>query len=68
MKVQWQLVDVETGKAIKIEEEFELAGHCKHLFDQEGTMPYDEAKMLFGDIDAIKNQIGIMGYKEWAKQ
>ena len=31
MIVQWQLVDVETGKAIKVEGELELVG-CEEFF------------------------------------
>jgi hypothetical protein len=64
MKAQWQIVDVETGKAIKVEGEIELVDFCKEYFDNEILMSYLEARLIFGDIDSIKNPIGILNYKE----
>ena len=61
MKAQWQIVDVETGKAIKIDGEFELVDFCKNLFDENEAMSYSEARRFFGDIDSIRNTIGILG-------
>jgi len=60
MKAQWQIVDVETGKAIRIEGELELVG-CEHLFNEVGSMPYSEARRFFGDIDSIRKPVGILG-------
>jgi len=60
MKAQWQIVDVETGKAIKIDGEFELVG-CEQLFNELDNMSYFEARRFFGDIDSIRNPVGILG-------
>jgi len=62
MIVQWQLVDVETGKAIKVEGELELVG-CEEFFDEGGTWPYSEARRFFGDIDSMRNPVGILSLK-----
>ena len=63
MKVQWQIVDLETKKAISVGEKFELVGFMKRYFNNEDAMSMEEACLLFGDPTAIKNPIGIL--KEW---
>jgi hypothetical protein len=60
MKVQYQLVDVETKKAIKIGEEFELVG-TECLFDKGEWMPWFIAVKFFGDPMAITNPVSILG-------
>ena len=49
MKVQYQLVDVETKKAIPIGNVFQIVDFMKSDFDKEGAMSWDEAAILFGD-------------------
>ena len=51
MKAQWQLVDIETGRAIKVEDEFELTDFCKSYFNDQFIMSYEEASFIFGEID-----------------
>ena len=60
MKAQWQIIDLETGKAISVGEEFELVDFMKRYFDNEEAMSMEEAGLLFGDPTAIKNPIGIL--------
>ena len=49
MRVQYQLVDVETKMAIRIGDEFNIADFMKSDFGKEGVMSWDEAAILFGD-------------------
>ena len=59
MKVQWQLVDIETKKVIKVDDEFELVDFMRRYFDG-STMNWEEASLLFGDPTSIKNPIGLL--------
>lgn len=49
MKVQWQLVDMETGKAVKVGDEFELIDYMKKDFDEELSMDWIEACLFYGN-------------------
>jgi hypothetical protein len=60
MKVQWQLVDIETGKAVSVGEKFELIDFMKSYFYRKINMDWSEACTLFGDPMSIKNPIGIL--------
>jgi len=63
MKVQWQVVDLETNKCVKVDPPFELIGACKAFFDDEVYMPFSEAAAMFGDPGCIKNPVGILNFK-----
>lgn len=68
MKVQYQLVDIETGKAIPIDEVFEIVDYMKPNFDKGDTISWHVAAVLFGDPFAIKPQGVIVGespIEEW---
>ena len=58
MIAQWQIIDVETKKAITVGESFELVDFCKKDFDKEATVSYSEARILFGDIGATNHPPG----------
>jgi len=64
MKAQWQIVDLDTGRAIVIGSEIELVDFCKTYFEEGEAMSYEEARALFGDIDTIPNPIGILYIKK----
>jgi len=61
MKVQYQLVDVETKKSIPIDEVFEIVDFKDFRFGRKDAMSWLEAKILFGDPMSIKNPTGVLG-------
>lgn len=61
MKVQYQLVDVETKKAIPVGEVFEIIDDAGHGFDNTPPMSWKEAAILFGDPLAIPTKGVIYG-------
>jgi hypothetical protein len=60
MKVQWKLVDVDSGKAVSIGAVFELIDFMKPDFDNQAHIEWDEALLLYGDPTSLKNPIGII--------
>lgn len=63
MKVQWQLVDIETKKVVKVDAEFELIDFMERYFDG-SVMSWGEAFLLFGDPMSIKNLVGLLNAAE----
>ena len=61
MRVQYQLVDVETRKAIPVGEVFELVDCMKTYFGKGEPMSWLENIILCGDPLSIKNPVGILG-------
>jgi hypothetical protein len=53
VKVQYQLVDIETKKAIPIGDEFAIIDFMKTDFGKGESMTWDEAAILFGDPFAV---------------
>lgn len=68
MKVQWQLVDIETKKTISVGEEFELIDFMKRYFDEGKPISWDEAVIFYGDPLSLKNPIGILNYPDIKKE
>lgn len=62
MKVQYQLVDVETKKAIPIGDEFVVVDYINEFFDKNAHLCWGEAAVLFGDpLSQQINPVGILG-------
>ncbi|MEN6507403.1 MAG: hypothetical protein ABFD63_01210 [Smithella sp.] len=61
MKVQYQLVDVETKKAILVGDEFQVVDYINRFFRHEAHLCWREAAILFGDPLAQINPVGILG-------
>jgi len=59
MKVQWQIVDVETGESISIGSPFEIVDCIKCCFGNVPPMAWADAIVVFGDPTARKN-IGVI--------
>ena len=57
MNVQWQVIDLDTKKAISVGERFELVEFCKEYFDGATEMSFQEAFILFGDPGATSSQL-----------
>jgi len=61
MKVQYQLVDVETKKSILVGDEFEVVDYINEFFDKKAHLCWGECAILFGDPLAQINPAGILG-------
>jgi len=48
MKAQWQLIDIDTEKTIKVGEELDLVDFMAGVFDGR-AMSWEDAFMFFGD-------------------
>lgn len=65
MKVQWQLVDIETHKAVIVGEDFEVIDSMRETYFTGSTrIDWCESNMMFGNPTAIQNPIGILNFKE----
>lgn len=61
MKVQWQLVDIKTKRAVIVGNDFELIDSMREsYFTGNVRIPWSESNMMFGDPTAIQNPTGIM--------
>lgn len=60
MKVQWQLIDIETKKSIPVDEVFEAIDAMKYLFDGQISMSMRAAFFLFGDPTIPKPHLGVI--------
>jgi len=60
MEAQYQLVDVETKKAINVGKEFEIIDLMRFDFDNPEPISWDEAAILFGDPFSVP-VLGILG-------
>ncbi|MEN6423224.1 MAG: hypothetical protein ABFD76_14895 [Smithella sp.] len=61
MKVQWQLVDIKTKRAVIVGNDFELIDSMREsYFTGNVRIPWSESNMMFGHPTAIKNPIGIL--------
>lgn len=60
MKVQWQLMDIETKETVRVGEEFELVDFMKSYFNEKTAISWEESCNLFGDPMAIKNPLGFI--------
>ena len=60
MKVQYKLVDLETGNSVAIGEEFELVEQMNFLFVSNSHLSWEESCILFGEPMSTKNPIGLL--------
>jgi hypothetical protein len=60
MKAQWQIVDIETGKTIRVGQPIELVDGVSEIFIDGSYLTGGEAKILFGEIDAIHEPLGVI--------
>ena len=62
MKVQWQLVDIDTNNKLNVGEVFELVDFMERYFDNKQTISWFEAEIFFGNPTTNKTPIGILNF------
>lgn len=61
MKAQWQLVDIETHKAVIVGEDLDLIDSFREDYFTGGIrISWVESNMMFGDPISIQNPVGIL--------
>lgn len=59
MRVQWQIIDVDTKQSLLIEDEFEIVDELRKIFDG-NKINYETACIIFGHPSSLKNPTGFL--------